>query len=249
MKMSLARYRQSCRFHDAIVLRRVPWEWIVDETRHAERPGTWANPETFIPAVMQSYRRDRWVHQPHRVEVWSEKGTIRGTLAPVLQHYGVTFRVMHGHGSTTALHDMAQESQEDVRPLTVLYCGDWDPSGMHMSALDIPDRVARYGGAVEVLRVALAGEEVDPRRSTLPSFPAKRTDSRYKWFVENYGSTCWEVDALSPVVLRERVAAAIEQYIDWDAWFRCDVVEHAEQRSLRQILGTWRTAISGQATK
>ena len=227
----------------------VPWEWIVDETRHAERPGTWANPETFIPVVMQSYRRDRWVHQPHRVEVWSEKGTIRGTLAPVLQHYGVTFRVMHGHGSTTALHDMAQESQEDVRPLTVLYCGDWDPSGMHMSEMDIPTRLVRYGGAVEVLRVALAGNEVDPRRSTLPSFPAKKTDSRYGRFVEQYGDTCWEVDALSPVVLRERVTEAIEQYIDWDAWLRCDEVEQAEQRSLRQILGTWHAVISGQATK
>src|SRR5689334_18467035 len=62
----------------------IPWAWIVDETRRAELPGTWANPETFIPVVMGSYRRDRWELQPRRVEVWSEKGTVRGTLAPVL---------------------------------------------------------------------------------------------------------------------------------------------------------------------
>ncbi len=67
----------------------VPWEWIVDETRDAERPGTWADPERFIPAVMASYRRDRWAQQSSWVEVWSEKGTVRGTLAPILRAYGV----------------------------------------------------------------------------------------------------------------------------------------------------------------
>jgi hypothetical protein len=229
----------------------IPWAWIVDETREAERQGTWANPETFIPVVMRSYRRDRWELQPRRVEVWSEKGTIRGTLAPVLVRYGVTFRVMHGHGSATALHDAAEESQEDTdSPRIILYCGDYDPSGMHMSAVDAPERLARYGGNAVVLRVALAGDDVDPRRSLLPSFPAsdKKKDTRYKWFVKNYGETCWELDALSPVVLRDRMTAAIEEYIDWDAWLRCEAVEAAEQRSLRQILGTWRTVISGQAS-
>ena len=67
----------------------IPWEWIVDETRDAERPGTWADPERFIPAVMASYRRDRWAQQSSWVEVWSEKGTVRGTLAPILRAYGV----------------------------------------------------------------------------------------------------------------------------------------------------------------
>jgi hypothetical protein len=229
----------------------IPWNWVVDETREPERPGTWANPETFIPVVMRSYRRDRWDLQPRRVEVWSEKGTIRGTLAPVLARYGVTFRVMHGHGSATALHEAAEESQADVIPRIILYCGDWDPSGMHMSQTDIPARFARYGGEAEVIRVALAGDEVDPIHSTLPSFPAadKKGDSRYRWFVQQYGETCWELDALSPTRLRERVAAVIKQYIDWEAWLRCDEVEEAERRSLHQILRTWPTAMSGQATR
>jgi hypothetical protein len=228
----------------------IPWDWIVDEHRQVERPGTWANPESFIPVVMRAYRRDRWELQPNRVEVWSEKGTIRGTLAPVLAQYGVTFRVMHGHGSATALYDAAEETLADENTRIILYLGDWDPSGLHMSELDIPARLDRYDGEAEVVRVALASEDVDPRHSTLPSFPAsdKFTDSRYKWFVTHYGNTCWELDALSPTLLRERVAAAIEQYIDWEAWLRCDEVEQAEKRSLQQILSTWPRAISGQAT-
>ena len=73
----------------------IPWDWIVDETRDAERPGTWANPEQFIPAVLQSYRRDRWEQQTARLEVWAEKGTVRGTLAPVLQPVSYTHLRAH----------------------------------------------------------------------------------------------------------------------------------------------------------
>ena len=40
--------------------------------------------------------------------MWSEKGTIRGVLKPVLDEYGVGFRVMHGFGSATEVHDVAR---------------------------------------------------------------------------------------------------------------------------------------------
>ena len=43
--------------------------------------------------------------QPLAIEVWSEKGTVRGTLQPVLREFGVTFRVMHGYSSATTLHE------------------------------------------------------------------------------------------------------------------------------------------------
>jgi hypothetical protein len=36
---------------------------------------------------------------------FSLKGTIRGVLQPVLDEYGVGFRVMHGYGSATAVND------------------------------------------------------------------------------------------------------------------------------------------------
>ena len=34
----------------------------------------------------------------------------------------------------------------------------------------------------------------------LPSFSAsdKKKDPRYKWFVQNFGNRCWELDALDP---------------------------------------------------
>src|SRR5205823_5159250 len=81
----------------------IPWDWIVDETRSLERKASWADPEAFARAAAAQYRRDFWDQQPVRCEVWSEKGTIRGVLAPVLNAYAVGFRVMHGFSGATTL--------------------------------------------------------------------------------------------------------------------------------------------------
>lgn len=227
----------------------IPWAWIVDETREAERPSTWKDPATYIRVVQRSYRRDRWALQPRRVEVWSEKGTVRGTLNPVLDAYGVTFRVMHGYASATAVYEAAMESRADPRALTVFYVGDWDPSGLHMSEVDLPSRLEEYGADIDMVRLALSAEDIaDPG---LPSFAAseKRRDSRSPWFICHYGERCWELDALSPVILRDRVERAICALIDWDAWGRCGVAEAAECESLATVLGSWQACISGQATK
>lgn len=225
------------------------WGWIVDETREAERISSWDSPEAIISTAVDQYRKDYWTMQPERVEVWSEKGTIRGTLAPVLKKYGVTFRVMHGYGSATAIHGIATETADNDKPLTVLYVGDWDPSGMQMSEVDLPDRLQRYGGAATIKRVALA--ECDVQDDTeLPHFEAtsKGKDPRYKWFTEHYGHRCWEVDALSPVILRDRVESEILALLDVDKWNHAVGVEAAEIESMKGVLETWKS-ISGQATK
>jgi hypothetical protein len=154
----------------------IPWDWIVDETRELERTSSWSNPRAYAQAVIKSYRRDYWNQQPVRVEVWSEKGTVRGVLRPVLDDYAVGFRVMHGFSSATSINEVAQD--DDGRSLIVLYVGDWDPSGMCMSKIDLPKRLAKYGGDHVILkRIALTARHL----AGLPSFPAadKEDDPRY----------------------------------------------------------------------
>jgi len=225
----------------------IPWSWVVDDTRKPEHVNAWENPAEYVEAVRRSYRRDRWQDQPAWIEVWSEKNTIKGTLAPVLDEYGVTFRVMHGYGSATAVHQVAADTAQTLKRLTVLYVGDWDPSGLHMSEEDLPDRLSAYGGNVQIIRLALS--KIDTYVGNLPSFLAitKQKDPRYNWYVKRYGRDCWELDALSPVVLRQRVEGAIRERLDHDAWQRAEVVEAAEKESLTDILSRW-PGISGQAT-
>ena len=215
----------------------IPWHWIVDETRSIERVATWDDPEEYAHCVARSYRRDFWNQQPHRIQVWSEKGTVRGVLAPVLDQYAVGFLPVHGFSSATTAHDIAEDN--NGRPLIVLYVGDVDPSGMYMSEEDLPTRLKRYEGYhVQLRRIALAVRQLEG----LPSFPAsdKRKDPRYKWFVNNYGRYCWELDAMDPNDLRDCVRRQIKKLIEPVAWARCEVVNKAELESLRTILGKWR---------
>src|SRR4029077_11593269 len=100
--------------------------------------------EQYARAVATSYRRDFWNQQPHRVQVWSEKGTVRGLLAPALDKYAVGFNPVHGFNSGTNTHEVAEDY--DGRPLIILYVGDFDPSGMCMSEKDLPARFAKYDG-------------------------------------------------------------------------------------------------------
>jgi hypothetical protein len=217
----------------------IPWPWIVDETRELEQVSTWANPAEYARCVARSYRRDFWNQQPVRCEVWSEKGTVRGVLRPVLDEYAVGFRVMHGFSSATTVHDVSQNGYG--RKLIALYVGDFDPSGLFMSEQDLPARLMEYGGThIEVRRIALTREQV----SDLPSFPAtdKRRDPRYKWFRKNHGARCWEIDAMDPNRLRYCVKSAIAAVIEPVAWKRCVVVNQAERESLKAVLEGWNGA-------
>ena len=213
----------------------IAWEWIVDETRELERTATWDDAAAYARAVARSYRRDFWNQQPVRCEVWSEKGTVRGLLQPV------GFRVLHGFSGATTIHDVSED--DDGRPLIVLYVGDFDPSGLFMSEVDLPKRFSKYGGNhVRLKRIALTRKQV----SRLPSFPArdKRKDPRYKWFFANHGNRCWELDAMDPNALRDCVEKAIIKLIEPVAWKRCERVNQAELHSLKTVISKWKAASS-----
>ena len=83
--------------------------------------------------------------------------------------------------------------------------------------------------------------EYSGTRAYSAAFPAadKLKDSRYKWFVANHVHRCWELDARDPNDLRDCVEREIKKLIEPVAWKRCEVVNKAEQESLRTILGKW----------
>jgi hypothetical protein len=220
----------------------IPWGWIVDENRVLEKASTWADPAAYARAVARSYRRDFWAQQPVRVQVWSEKGTVRGVLQPVLDEYAVGFLPVHGFGSATVAHNVAEDN--DGRDLVILYVGDFDPSGLYMSEVDLPNRFSKYDGDhIELRRIALTAEHLEG----LPSFPAsdKRRDPRYHWFIDTFGDQCWELDAMDPNDLRDCVEDAIVELIEPEAWARCEAVNKAEQESLKTIIANWSAADTG----
>jgi hypothetical protein len=194
--------------------------------------------------VSRAYRRDFWQQQPERVEVWSEKGTVRGQ--PVLDKFGVGFRVMHGFGSATVVNDVA--SDDDSRPLTILYIGDFDPSGLWMSEKDLPERIERYGGEhIAVDRIALLRDDCD-ELGRKPAFNVreKKKDPRAPWFRKTYGQLCWELDAMDPNDLRARVENAISAYIEPE---RGSDAASSTRPSGKASVTFWTGGISHEATQ
>jgi hypothetical protein len=196
------------------------WTTVVDGNRAVERAKTWGDPDSIIQAAVRGYRRDNWQHQSTIVEVWSEKSTVQGVLALVLDELGVTFRVMKGFGSFTVVKQAAEDSNVDLasdQNTIALYIGDWEPSGLYMSEVDLPTRLARYRGQ-QLQRIAI----LEADTAHLPHFDAKTKagDARYRWFVERHGRRCWEPHAMDPNDLRDRVRNEIESYIDQTLWNR-----------------------------
>jgi hypothetical protein len=217
----------------------IPWEWIVDETRQEERVSSWNGLGDFGETVVRRYRKDFWQHQDSWIKVFSEKSTVGGIVRPVLNQFAVSFQVMHGFGSATSIHDVAEASlADDDRHLEILYIGDFDPSGMHMSEVDLPGRIEKYGGLVDITRIALTRGDCT---GDLPAFEAetKRSDPRYEWFRRNHGTRCWELDAMNPNDLRQRLRDEIVARLDVHAWNHCQEVEEAERESLNRYIAAW----------
>jgi hypothetical protein len=221
----------------------IPWEWIVDNTRKPTWPGTYSSPMAFSRSVSNWWRQDPWEYQDVTVEVWSEKDTVSGVLAPVLQEYAVPFRVNRGFTSATAAHDIALETNLAEKPLLALYVGDFDPSGLYMSVVDLPQRLEKYDANIDqldLIRIALTADDCAAMPDLSFAASEKSRDPRYRWFLKHTGQTrCWELDAMDPNTLRQRVETAIREEIDFDAWERVVTTDRAVKESLDAYMVKW----------
>ena len=121
----------------------------------------------------------------------------------------------------------------------MLYVGDFDPSGMFMSEEDLPERLRQIRRRPHQDQAHCADAASNCAGCRRSRQPIRRKDPRYKWFVANYGDRCWELDAMDPNDLRDCVEQEIMELIEPVAWQRCEVVNKAEQESLRTILAKW----------
>jgi hypothetical protein len=140
----------------------LPWGWIADNTRWVRKAMMFASKEDALERWAAAYRRDLWVAQPRHVEVWCESDSIAGVLDQVTRPLGVGLFVCRGQASKTFVHEAVQSYRAVAKPITILYVGDWDPTGLAIPA-SLEDRMARYGdGEMDVTleRLAVTAEDV-----------------------------------------------------------------------------------------
>lgn len=192
----------------------VPWNWMEDRLRKPRAVSMWDGLEDFAGTAVRAYRLNVWATQPEYFEAWLEKDALSGIFEDALRPYGVTLNVGRGYDGWDSIHNAA-ERYKDEEYVTILYFGDFDPSGEDM-ARSLSDRIHELGcDNFELVKCALTLEDVE--KYNLPTDFTKKTDTRRKKFIKKYGDVSVELDALPANVLRSRLISEIENKMDLQA--------------------------------
>ena len=210
----------------------VDWDAIEDRIRVPKIPYSADDIADALDDLIGQYRRDRMCNQEVYIEVWVEKDALSGVISRITNKYHVRLMVNRGYSSATAMHDAALRilrASNCGQEAFILYLGDHDPSGMDM-VRDIRDRLLEFGADVTVKAIALTDEQI--AKYNPPPNPAKIADPRATAYIEKYGPTSWEVDALKPNVLNSLVESNIKLLIDMEKF---DEMRTLESRDIRKL--------------
>ena len=219
----------------------VPWEWIEDRLRRPRAVAMWSGLTDFWATVKESYRRDVWSGQSRYLECWLEKDALSGIFEDLLSDYGVTLNVGRGYDGWDSIKNaaMRQFVLDEVkhryfeRSTTILYFGDFDPSGEDM-VRSLRDRLAFFGIFPEIVKCALTLDDITAYN--LPPDFTKATDSRRAAFVAKYGDISVELDALPIDVLQERIRNEVAARMDLPALERTRVSEQEDIARIATLL-------------
>jgi hypothetical protein len=156
-----------------------------------------------------------------RLELWMEKASLEFFLRRVAHKYRVPTLAERGFGSITMFRK-ALERAGRRRVERVLFISDHDPSG-----LKIDEVTRREMLPVKVERIILTMDQI--KRYRLPPIRVKRSDSRWKKYVEEFGDRAWETEALPPRALLRIVEGRIRENIPKEFLEELRLMERAEK--------------------
>jgi hypothetical protein len=225
---------------------RIPYSWIVDNTRWQRKPTTYSSVEEVLEAAAASYRKAVWANLDQRLEVWCEKDALAGVLIPVTSRFDVPLLVARGYTSESFAYEAAMDIdahwQMGIKTY-VYHLGDFDPSGMQ-AAETLNETLNRHApeGSFEFEQLAVFPDQIE--QLGLPTRPTKKTDTRYRWFSERWPAckdTSCELDAVPPDLLRAIVQDTIEQHLPFGWMENIRLAERQErlifQHMMKQING------------
>lgn len=191
----------------------IDWDAIEDRIRRPQIPYWVTGIPDAIRDTIKQYRLNRMENQWRNIEVWIEKDALSSVFYRVTSKYHIRLMVNRGYSSVSAMYQAYKRLNNYD---TILYFGDHDPSGLDM-VRDIKDRLAEFGlNGIDVVPIALTMEQV--KQFNPPPNPAKISDPRANWYIERYGNTSWELDALPPKELISLVEEAILDRIDLEEY-------------------------------
>ncbi len=197
----------------------ISWTAIEDRERQLKGWETFVSPREAINKLKESYKLDLWQGQNFRPEVWVEKKALEGVIGRICGELRVDFFACKGYNSQSeqwrAGIRFADYVRRGQRPI-VFHLGDHDPSGIDMTR-DNQERLSMFAGVpIIVQRLALNMPQIEELNP--PPNPAKITDSRAAGYIERYGESSWELDALDPQYINDLIRDALMQIREEDKW-------------------------------
>lgn len=218
---------------------KISWDAIEDRNRAVLK---WPinDEDTLISELGDKLMLDLMDGQENYVEVWVEKDALSSVVGRACVPTRTPYMACKGYLSASeawrAGRRMRRARIGGLRPV-VIHLGDHDPSGIDMTR-DNQERLSLFaGGEVEVRRIALNMDQVE--RYSPPENPTKLTDARADGYIERFGYSCWELDALEPTVLVALIEKEIGTLIDADTLHDKLAEENDRAELLRKLSENW----------
>ena len=225
----------------------IDWKMIKDRTRNLKTNYHNIDPGEAVQDALDQFLLNKWDNQPYRPEVWIEKDALIGVIEDTCKELDVPYFACKGYNSQSEMWRASMRlinHIENGQTPVIIYLGDHDPSGIDMTR-DIDDRNMRFvshhinNEVIKIDRIALTWEQIqeyDP-----PPNPSKETDPRGKGYIEEYGESSWELDALEPRVMRDLIRETVDNYTDPDQLQKTIDQEDEYRDTLQKVVDNWET--------
>ena len=202
----------------------MPFEWVADNTRQARVYQSFTGVADCLDQTVQYYRRDLMHAEDLQIEIWLEKDALAGVFLPVTAKYDVPLMVSRGFASLSFLHESAKALNDGA----IIYIfTDHDAAGAGIDR-NIEKGLREFSDKqITVKRAMLSREQVDTwGLSTREPKAADKKDG-YEF--------CCELDAVTPVRLREEVEKCINEHVSEESVDRLRGIQQIERERIRDF--------------
>jgi hypothetical protein len=142
----------------------IDWNDIEDRSRSFQNLSGWKDNQDFvnheIDMFLKGYRRDLLQTQDRYIEVWLEKDALTTIFKRACDPYSISVMPCRGFSSMTALNDFRTRLYHTDQEPTILYFGDFDPSGMEME-YSMNDRFDEMNvNGIKIKRISLLKQDI-----------------------------------------------------------------------------------------
>jgi hypothetical protein len=218
---------------------RLDMDAINDDNRRVTAKVGSSNVAGFVNSNLHSifphFRQCLAVNQERYIEVWTEKNGLLHILERVADQFCRRAVSCKGYQSLPMYRDYkvraGQEMERGLRP-TILYCGDYDPSGLSIPKTIYATLKYDFDIEVDLFRFALVPSQL----SNLESVELKNGDKRAPRYIEETGCKVgWEIDAMHPHQLQQELRKALSHFTDMELLEQDEKVGDRVNRQLSDI--------------